>query len=118
MTNPDPDRRTLCEKVNDLLVNSEVEDEKQEQLLRAMLGVARSITDGLNGNSTSSFQADFNNAFVPLTKTKVDMLLACEDSPLKVIVQNPDPITAENGQSSEPEAPHTDPPEIVEDPEQ
>jgi hypothetical protein len=114
MTNRDQNGTTLSGKIQNMLDNSEVPPEQQEELLRAMLGLARGITDDPNGHAGPDLNADFTNAFEPLPRDKVDMLLAYRDVAPGIIVQQPNPITAlSNGQSSDPEAPYVVTPRIL-----
>ena len=90
MTNPG---MTLFDKVRSLLDSSEVDPERQEELLRAMLAIARGITDSASGDTTPDLHTDFDEAFEPLSRDKVGMLLEYRSSP-PMIVQNPDPFAA------------------------
>jgi DNA-binding SARP family transcriptional activator/tetratricopeptide (TPR) repeat protein len=98
MQNADTDK-SMIEKIRDMLENSEVDSERHEDLLRAMLSVARGATDETNGGKgDSDLRAGFDDAFEPLSKEQVERFLLYQEAPPTMIVQNPEKgaITARN----------------------
>src|SRR5205085_1589850 len=112
MTSPEANSKPLPDKINDLLDNSNVEEGKKEELLQAMLGVARGIVDHPNG--TTDLEADFENAFEGLSAEKVNLLLAYRHSTPTMIVGHPDIAgVLSNGHSGETGASRAVPPSIL-----
>jgi hypothetical protein len=100
MTSPEANSKPLPDKINNLLDNSEVEEGKKEELLQAMLGIARGITEHTNGTAPAlNLKKDFHEAFESLSADKVDMILSYRDKP-PMIVGHPDTLSAfwNNGQ--------------------
>ncbi|HEU5474260.1 MAG TPA: hypothetical protein VFV67_26735 [Actinophytocola sp.] len=96
MSDFNPDSSALSAKLKGWLPNSGLSGD-QQTLLRAMLGVARGITDAGNGSDAPNLTRDFDHAFDPLTTDKVNLLLKYRNgSPAAIVYEEP-PTATDNG---------------------
>jgi hypothetical protein len=94
--NPEGNNESLCSKIEGIFPGSLTEDQK-EGLLRAILGLARGITNSRNDGTppSRSLSEDFAAAFQPLSTTQVDRLMQYQSGP-PMIVQQPEVLAALN----------------------
>jgi hypothetical protein len=94
MNSPGSNGKTLLDKIKLLLQNTAMDEKRREELLKAILGLARGITNGTNGDATLKLQKGFDEAFEGLPADKVTMLLSYRDGQPHIIVGNPDILQA------------------------
>lgn len=129
MTNIDPDSAALAKRLKKLASSLKEEKKtKQKEILQAMLGIARGITEHANGTTGNlngaaehangsagnangsaehasriapepNLKKDFKDAFKGMSAEKVDLILSYKEKP-PMIVGHPDTLTAywDNGQ--------------------
>jgi hypothetical protein len=100
MTNFDPDSGAVLNELESLSNNLEP-DSNQQDILRAIVGIARGITADPNGNEPRNLQKDFDEAYEPLTKDQVKVLLALKAGP-PMIVKHEQIVPSANGLSAQP----------------